>query len=90
MFSQLSNLKVENVHDFDHLNSNLNNILNQDDDDNCPRLLQKSNCGLPKLTFNCQLAQGSKKGIISGFSNIKELYQKIGECFKISINDVSF
>ena len=36
-----------------------------------------------KLVFNCQLAHGSPTGLISGFSNVKELYQKIADCFQI-------
>lgn len=63
---------------------------NQNGDQKYSRLLQKSNCGLPKLTFNCQLAQGSRKGVISGFSNMKELYQRIGQCFKIAPDNVSY
>jgi hypothetical protein len=37
----------------------------------------------PKLVFHCQLAHGSPTGLISGFSNVKELYQKIADCFEI-------
>ena len=29
-------------------------------------------------------------GIISGFSNVKELYQKIAECFDIPVSEVCF
>lgn len=36
-----------------------------------------------KLVFHCQLAHGSPTGLISGFGNVKELYQKIGDCFEI-------
>ena len=43
----------------------------------------------PKLTFHCQQAHGSPTGIISGFSNVKELYEKIAECYDISSKDVS-
>lgn len=35
----------------------------------------------PKLTFHCQQAQGSPTGIISGFTNVKELYGKIASCY---------
>lgn len=44
----------------------------------------------PKLVFHCQQAQGSPTGIISGFTNIKELYQKISECYDFPVSDVSF
>ena len=42
-----------------------------------------------KLVFHCQLAHGSPTGLISGFSNVKELYQKIADCFEISASTVS-
>lgn len=44
----------------------------------------------PKLVFHCQQAQGSPTGLISGFSNVKELYQKISECYDFPAEDVSF
>ena len=40
------------------------------------------------LYFNCQLAHGSPTGLISGFSNVKELYQKIADCFEIPASTV--
>lgn len=43
----------------------------------------------PKLVFHCQQAQGSPTGLISGFSNVKELYQKIAECYDFPAEDVS-
>ena len=43
----------------------------------------------PKLVFHCQQAHGSPTGIISGFTNVKELYQKIAECYDIAVEDVS-
>ena len=43
----------------------------------------------PKLVFHCQLAHGSPTGFISGFTNVKELYQKIAETYEISSSDVS-
>lgn len=42
----------------------------------------------PKLVFNCQLAHGSPTGLISGFSNVRELYQKIADCFEIPVTTV--
>ena len=43
----------------------------------------------PKLVFHCQQAHGSPTGIISGFTNVKELYQKIAECYDMAVDDVS-
>ena len=44
----------------------------------------------PKLIFHCQLAHGSPTGLISGFSNVKELYKKIADCFEIPVSTVRF
>ncbi|CAL4088839.1 unnamed protein product [Meganyctiphanes norvegica] len=44
----------------------------------------------PKLVFHCQQAHGSPTGIISGFTNVKELYQKIAECYDIPSDDILF
>jgi len=44
----------------------------------------------PKLIFHCQLAHGSPTGLISGFSNVKELYQKIADCFEIPVTTILF
>lgn len=51
-----------------------------------------NNNGAPKsqLVFHCQQAHGSPLGLISGFSNVKELYQKIAECYDFPPEDVSF
>lgn len=35
----------------------------------------------PKLVFHCQLAHGSPTGVISGFTNVRELYEKIAACY---------
>lgn len=43
----------------------------------------------PKLIFHCQQAQGSPTGLISGFSNVKELYEKIAECYDFTADEVS-
>ena len=43
----------------------------------------------PKLVFHCQQAQGSPTGLISGFSNVKELYEKIAECYDFPPDEVS-
>jgi PDZ domain-containing protein GIPC len=42
----------------------------------------------PKLVFHCQLAHGSPTGLISGFTNVKELYQKIADCYDIDPKEV--
>lgn len=41
-----------------------------------------------QLVFHCQLAHGSSTGLISGFSNVRELYQKIADCYEIPANEV--
>lgn len=43
-----------------------------------------------QLVFHCQQAHGSPLGLISGFSNVKELYQKIAECYDFSPEDILF
>lgn len=43
----------------------------------------------PQLVFNCQLAHGSPTGFIAGFASVKELYQKIAECYDFSMDEVS-
>lgn len=42
----------------------------------------------PQLVFHCQLANGSPTGLICGFSSVKELYQKIAECYDIPVDEV--
>ncbi|CAF1064231.1 unnamed protein product [Rotaria magnacalcarata] len=44
----------------------------------------------PKLIFHCQLAHGSPTGLIAGFSNVRELYQKIADCFEIPVPTILF
>lgn len=43
-----------------------------------------------KLIFHCQQAQGSPTGVISGFSNVKELYQRISECYDFDPSEILF
>lgn len=43
----------------------------------------------PQLVFHCQLAHGSPTGLITGFSSVKELYQKIAECYDFPVDEVS-
>jgi len=42
-----------------------------------------------RLVFHCQQAQGSPTGVISGFTNVKELYQKIADCYDFDPSEVS-
>ncbi|KAK3091784.1 hypothetical protein FSP39_022595 [Pinctada imbricata] len=44
----------------------------------------------PKLVFHCQQAHGSPTGIISGFTNVKELYQKIADCYDLPVGEILF
>lgn len=50
----------------------------------------ESNVSKPQLVFHCQLAHGSPTGLISGFASVKELYQKIAECYDFSVDEVSY
>lgn len=43
-----------------------------------------------QLVFRCTQAHGSPVGIISGFSNVKELYQKIAECYDFPPDEILF
>lgn len=43
----------------------------------------------PRLVFHCQLGHGSPTGVISGFGNVRELYQKIAGCYDIDYTEVS-
>lgn len=65
------------------------------DNNNAPRTLpdkmQSENLSptnKPQLVFRCSLADGSPVGLISGFSNVKELYLKIGDTFDIPVSEV--
>ncbi|OXA50710.1 PDZ domain-containing protein GIPC3 isoform X1 [Folsomia candida] len=44
----------------------------------------------PKLIFHCQQAHGSPTGLISEFGNVKQLYQKISECYDFNVDDILF
>ncbi len=50
--------------------------------------LPKESSSKPKLVFHCQLAHGSPTGLISGFTNVKELYAKLAECYDLQATDV--
>lgn len=52
-------------------------------------LNHESNVTKPQLVFNCQLAHGSPTGFITGFASVKELYQKIAECYDFAMDEVS-
>ncbi|KAK5645138.1 hypothetical protein RI129_006438 [Pyrocoelia pectoralis] len=51
---------------------------------------ENSTLSRPQLVFYCQLAHGSPTGLISGFSNVKELYQKIAEYFDFPPSEILF
>lgn len=42
------------------------------------------------LVFHCQQAHGSPTGLICGFSTVRELYQKISECYDFPPDDILF
>lgn len=42
----------------------------------------------PRLVFHTQLAHGSPTGRIEGFTNVKELYSKIAEAFRLPAAEV--
>lgn len=42
-----------------------------------------------QLVFHCQLSDGSPTAFVSGFSNVKELYQKIAEQFDMPVTEVN-
>uniref|UniRef100_A0A6B2EHK1 Putative rgs-gaip n=1 Tax=Phlebotomus kandelakii TaxID=1109342 RepID=A0A6B2EHK1_9DIPT len=43
-----------------------------------------------QLMFHCQLAHGSPTGFITGFSSVKELYQKIAEYYDFPTDEILF
>lgn len=65
------------------------NGVNKTVDNNNARPGETSVVQRPQLVFNCQQAHGSPLGRISGFSNVKELYQKIADCYDFPADDVS-
>ncbi|XP_056182202.1 PDZ domain-containing protein GIPC1 isoform X2 [Falco biarmicus] len=44
----------------------------------------------PRLVFHTQLAHGSPTGRVEGFTNVRELYGKIAEAFRIPPGEVMF
>ncbi len=43
-----------------------------------------------RLIFHAQLAHGSPTGKIENFSNVKDLYQRIGDAFSIPPSEVQY
>lgn len=41
-----------------------------------------------QLVFHCQLAHGSQTGFITGFSSVRELYQKIADYYEFPVEEV--
>lgn len=41
-----------------------------------------------QLIFHCQLAHGSQTGFITGFSSVRELYQKIADYYEFPVEEV--
>ncbi|XP_046831788.1 PDZ domain-containing protein GIPC3 [Vespa crabro] len=97
----LSEKKINGMHqhrqrnqqtsDNDHENAGMNgtnsregNISRQSQEHRLQRVSQSP------LVFHCQLAHGSPTGLISGFSNVRELYQKIAECYDIPSEEILF
>ncbi|XP_069674901.1 PDZ domain-containing protein GIPC3 isoform X2 [Periplaneta americana] len=62
----------------------------QNDTRPVPDRAPDSTIGRPQLVFRCQQARGSPIGLISGFSNVRELYQKIAECYDFPADDILF
>lgn len=42
-----------------------------------------------QLIFHCQLAHGSQTGFITGFSSVRELYQKIADYYEFPVEEVT-
>jgi len=94
-----SNSKANSPEKTSKKNSNSNSpsstATNNNNNNRTPNAVAENNhindeSSKPKLIFHCQLAHGSPTGLISGFSNVKELYNKIAECYEIQQNEVSF
>lgn len=41
-----------------------------------------------QLIFHCQLAHGSQTGFLTGFSSVRELYQKIADYYEFPVEEV--
>jgi hypothetical protein len=40
------------------------------------------------VSFHCQLAHGSQTGVISGVTNVRDIYRKIADCYDIQPSEV--
>ncbi|RWS03326.1 PDZ domain-containing protein GIPC3-like protein [Dinothrombium tinctorium] len=49
-----------------------------------------ANSLISKLSFPCQLAHGSPTVFVSGFSSMRQLYEKIAECFDIPSSEILY
>lgn len=54
-----------------------------------PNVPSESTPNNSQLVFHCQLAHGSPTAFVSGFSNVRELYQKIAEQFDMPVTEVN-
>ncbi|XP_043492136.1 uncharacterized protein LOC122517681 [Polistes fuscatus] len=99
--SPMSEKKINGMHqhrqrnqqssDNDHEEAGMNGTNNKEG--NNPHQLQEhrsQRVSQSSLVFHCQLAHGSPTGLISGFSNVRELYQKIAECYDIPVEEILF
>lgn len=79
-------------HPSDHHNQPNGNESNQDgaQQQNGNQERRSPRYSKPPLVFHCQLAHGSPTGLISGFSNVRELYQKIAECYDLPMEEILF
>ncbi|XP_066149523.1 PDZ domain-containing protein GIPC3 [Euwallacea fornicatus] len=70
------------------------NVQNGHEPDNNNVVSNNKNPSAPPITnslqFYCQLAHGSPTAFVSGFSNVRELYEKIGEAFDMPASDIIF
>lgn len=42
------------------------------------------------LVFHCQQAHGSPTGLVSNFSNVRELYQRVADCYDFPSDEILF
>lgn len=56
-----------------------------------PQTTMASDSSVAKqLVFHCQLAHGSQTGFITGFSSVRELYQKIADYYEFPVEEVQY
>lgn len=86
-----NNKNSNNNNNNNNINGNFDeNLINHNGNLNDISATQLSDLTRPKLVFHCQLAHGSPTGLISGFTNVKELYQRIADCYDINPKEVNF